>query len=239
MVQIDLSAKYLLTSEALGSSKALASTGSNDSLLIEPTDSGDSQLWYFTPSALEDHFRLHTIQKGDFAALDVYNYNGRNSLDLHFYANQELTGQYWRVDDWGDGSVRLSNNFTGPDIHLEVNADNWKLTLAGGDTSGQHWTLSLPGETSTAATSRTPGPKTSFTTNSTGSCTSSCSATATSGAQNDLSKAQIGGIAGGSVAGALLVAAGAIFWWQRSRRRAGVERPRKEAMRSNGRIDFK
>lgn len=74
MVQIDTSGgRYYLTNGAFAPSQGLASTSMNDSLVIVPltADVSTAQFWYFTPTVLADYYTLHTLQKGDSAALEV------------------------------------------------------------------------------------------------------------------------------------------------------------------------
>jgi hypothetical protein len=77
MVEIQAGAKYILTNSLIGSTKGLAFTLANDSVVVVPLDSNDSQSWYFletnTPSP-------------------VYNYNGKSTIDLHIFAVHEATG---------------------------------------------------------------------------------------------------------------------------------------------------
>jgi hypothetical protein len=137
MADIKAGTKYVLTNSLIGPTNALASTSANDSVIVVPSKSDGSQSWYFLETSTSGYYRLHTEQKGDFAALDVLNYNGKNSLDLHMYAVQENTGQHWRVNKQDDGSVKINNQFTGSDIYLDVVKDTLQPTLAAKDGPGQ------------------------------------------------------------------------------------------------------
>jgi hypothetical protein len=137
MVDIQAETDYILTNSLIGSTKGLASTSANDSVVVAPLDSDSSQSWYFVETSTSGYYRLHTQEKGDFAALDVYNYNGKNSLDLHMFSVHEATGQYWYLNKQDDGSVKIHNNFTGPDIYLDVARDTLQPTLAAKDGPGQ------------------------------------------------------------------------------------------------------
>ncbi|KAF2026789.1 carbohydrate-binding module family 13 protein, partial [Setomelanomma holmii] len=142
MADIKTDAKYVLSNALIGSTHALASTSTNDSVVVvQSSESDASQSWYFVETSTSGYYRLHTQQKGDYAALDVYNYNGKNSIDLHLYAIGENTGQYWNLNKQDDGSVKISNQFTGPDIYLDVVKDTLQPTLAAKDGPGQRWTL--------------------------------------------------------------------------------------------------
>jgi len=175
MANIELSAKYALTNSLTGASKVLASALNNDSVIIESAGAGDNLQWYFTETNITGRFRLHTVQKGDSNALDVFSYNGLNTIGLHFYNVGDYTGQYWRLDEWGDGTIKMSNNFTGPDILLDVASDTLEPTLAGGDSPGQHWTLSQLG-----SASATLAPSTAAVTMLSTSVASPCASTAVS-----------------------------------------------------------
>jgi hypothetical protein len=142
MIEIQAETKYILTNSLIGSTKGLASTSVNDSVVVVPLDSNDSQSWYFLETPTKGYYRLHTQQKGDFAALDVYNYNGKNTIDLHMFAVHEATGQYWYLNNQDDGSVKINNQFTGPDMYLDIVRDTLQPTLAAKDGPGQRCTYS-------------------------------------------------------------------------------------------------
>lgn len=232
MANIELSAKYALTNSLTGASKVLASALNNDSVIIESAGTGGNLKWYFTETNITGRFRLHTMQKGDPNALDIFSYNGLNTIGLHFYNVGDYTGQYWRLDDWGDGTIKLSNNFTGPDMLLDVANDTLKPTLAGGDSPGQHWTLSRFGSASATLASTaaaTLAPNTTAVTISTATsqlptsvaspCTSTavfCTATASALPNKGLSKGGIAGAVVGSVCLAVVAIVIAIFMKRRS-----------------------
>jgi len=218
MVNISTTLRYSLTNSLLGPNKALASAPNNDTLIIVDLSSdlsATNQQWYFTSTNTSSEYRLHTVQKGDFHAVDVYNYIGLGTIGLHFFSTGDYNGQYWTLGSWSDNTTKLSNDFTGPDIHLEVNKDTFEVKLAGGDNAGQHWTLSDfgagPTLTSTASGQATASASASATGNPTTSappslCTStaaSCSATASPQHGKSLSKGEIAGVVVGGVAGAV------------------------------------
>lgn len=231
MADIDLAARYILTNPLLGPARSLASTSLNDSLLVVSSSSDSSQSWYFTTTSDSDYYHLHTVQKGDFNVLDIDNYYGRNTIDMHFYYIQpERTGQYWQLNSQDDGSVKISNNFTGPDMFLDIDATSLQPTLKAQDSPGQRWTLSSPGATPTA-TSTTKAASPSFTTMSSGvsrsgssglpssTCTAQCTVTNTPLAESSkLSTGTIAGIAVGSAA-LLGILIGALVYWRHRRNR--------------------
>jgi len=126
----------------------LASTFKNDSLVFVPfgSGSGSDQLWSFGTTKRQNRYRLQTVAKSEFNAVDISSYSGQNSITAHFVAVEENTGQFWALDKWDDGSVRITNDFTGPDIRLGVDS-NGMPGILGGDSKGSHWTLSRFGGT--------------------------------------------------------------------------------------------
>lgn len=234
MSGIDLTARYTLTNELLGSSRTLASTKLNDSLIVVSSSFDSSQSWYFTATSESDYYYLHTVQKGDFNVLDVDHYYGRNSIDMHFYYIQpERTGQYWRLSQQDDGSVKISNNFTGPDMFLDIDKASLRPMLKAQDSPGQRWTLSnqesTPMATSitkmalpTTAISMTTSIS-AFTTELSSTCTADCSVTKTpSPPLSRLSTGSIAGIAVGCAA-MLGLLIGALMYWRHSRKNRGFE----------------
>ncbi|KAH7085514.1 hypothetical protein BKA63DRAFT_598157 [Paraphoma chrysanthemicola] len=231
MAEIRSGARYVLTNSLIGSDKALASTSMNDSVVVTSSSSTDaSQSWYFQeiPSTA-GYYRLHTGQKGDYFALDVLNYNGKNSIDLHLYSVQENTGQYWQVKKQEDGSHKINNKYTGSDMYLDIVKDTLQPTMAAKDGPGQRWTLSEIGSTPTptpsaarAATASISG--TTANPTPTSSVSTSTSSVAPSASSSDgLSKGVIGGIVAGSVVGVIAVVIGAVlFWKMRKNSRAPV-----------------
>lgn len=235
---IDLTARYILTNLLLSSSQSLSSTLFNDTLLVTSGTSESSQTWYLSGTSTPSHYRLHTAQKGEQYALDVDNYNGKNAIDMHFYAVQDRTGQYWSFNKQGDGTFKISNNYTGSSIFLDLDEDTLKPTLRAGDGEGTKWTMSALGEsptpTVTAGVTKLATPSMSATASSSASesdtnattadeqsaCTASCSATSTGTAEKSkISTSAITGIAVGGVAvlGALI--GGLVFWYCRWRNR--------------------
>ena len=239
MVDINLSANYILKNELLGSSKALASTSLNDSIVVQPVDFNDSQLWYFTETLLQGYYRLHTVGKGQYSALDVYNYIGRQAIDLHFYATQDLTGQYWHLNQQSDGSVKIHNNFTGPDMYLDLKDGTLQPTLAARDSQGQRWTLSsirsTPTFTNTATisssfgTTATPSTKSPSASAPAGTCTSNCLNSRVPSGSKKLSGAAVGGIVSAVVV-AFLLAGAFILWCRKSGK--SPQKPRQMAANS-------
>lgn len=145
MVNISASVHYILTNAALSSDQVLTSNNQDDSLIITTLNTPSalySQLWYFSV-ANESYYRLHTVDKGDMNCLDMNNYYDHQSLDLHFYYNDDAKyGQFWSFSDASNGAVRLSNSYMGSDLKLEVDPNDLSLKMKGGDSDGQDWILS-------------------------------------------------------------------------------------------------
>jgi len=210
MSTLDLSSNYTLLNSFTGAAKALASSG--DQLILDSVSTSSAQQqWYFTPTDLAGHYRLHTVTTGYDKSLDVYNDQGINSTRLVFASTGSYTGQFWRFDAWGDNTYRLSNNFTGQDMHLDVYSDTLVPHLASGDRTGQHWSLNRV-QSLTPSSSNSS----SSTTNSTSGTTSPTA----SPQSHSLSTGAIAGIAVGAFFGVLALLACAVFLLRRSKRQS-------------------
>jgi hypothetical protein len=145
LVGLDLVSKYILTNAYNGPTKPLVSSSSNDSATIDQYNStfatDTKRQWYLSTGEYVGFYHLHTVAQGDGKSLDVFNDKGVNSTGLTFAASGFFSGQLWRFDQWTDGKYRLSNNFTGVDMHLDVFSDTLGLHLASGEASGQHWSF--------------------------------------------------------------------------------------------------
>ncbi|KAJ2990590.1 hypothetical protein NUW58_g2871 [Xylaria curta] len=115
----------------------MATTGSSS-----PAPS--SAQWFLTPTDEPPFYRLHSTALGEGQSLDVVNDNGTSSINVQMAATGNYSGQYWRFDQWPAdpaGTYRLTNNFTGIRMNLDVYSNTLQPHLASGDHSGQHWTL--------------------------------------------------------------------------------------------------
>ncbi|KAF2267872.1 hypothetical protein CC78DRAFT_31345 [Lojkania enalia] len=244
MVNLNLTARYVLTNAVLDSSQVLSSTSANDSLIIQTANSDGTVLyshsWYFTEGNTTDTFRLHTVEKGDYYALDISNFRTSESLVPHFFSTgdgPEYNGQFWSLKDQDDGSVKLSNGWTGGEMYLEVFKDDLSMKLTGGDTTGQNWILSQLGSPATTtrptgtinAATVTPPASTPFSGASTTcvSTASSCIAETSSptasliasSASNKLKTGVIVGIAVGAAAAVVFAFLAAYYFIRRRRNR--------------------
>ena len=51
------------------------------------------------------------------------------------------SGQYWTLTPWGDGTWRMRNEFSGPDLHLGVYDYSKEAIMRDGDDAGAHWVM--------------------------------------------------------------------------------------------------
>jgi hypothetical protein len=212
---IDLSARYSIKTGHSREQNALASTPDNDTLVIESSDASRSQLWYFESTHIDSYYRLHTEDKGNDYSLDIYNYEGSQTIDLRFRETEDLQGQYWRLDQQNDGSVKISNNHNGPETYLDIQDDTLKPMLAARDSPNQKWSLSSIGSPASTHTSTT-----------TPTVNSASVPSDRSSASSSL-KLGPGPIAGIAVGGAVLIlaVAGVIFWRHKKARDAKILPP--------------
>ncbi|KAK1240501.1 hypothetical protein MKX07_004529 [Trichoderma sp. CBMAI-0711] len=157
MASVSTSKIYVLKNSFTAAAKILALTnnGGTSLSMIDARNVNPDSLWFLTPTHTPRFYRLHTIANGVKQSLDVINDNGVQSINLELASTGEYSGQYWRFDDWHTNAAypyRLSNNFTGPNAHLDVYSDTFAAHLAGGDYTGQHWAL-VPADTVVVTTS--------------------------------------------------------------------------------------
>ncbi|KEF63545.1 uncharacterized protein A1O9_01523 [Exophiala aquamarina CBS 119918] len=153
MADVDVSSIYTLTNSYTGVLQVLTSSLNDDQIMMTEAGGASNKQWVFSVTSLADHYRMHTVQNGQGQSLDVLNDNGVDSIKLRFTSTADVSGQFWRFDLWDDGTLRLSNNFTGPDMHLDVYSDTFEPHLADGSASGQHWTLQRLGSISSTTES--------------------------------------------------------------------------------------
>lgn len=139
---IDTSAYYRLTNSFLGPTQALDvvndGTGSGR-LKMADVGNYSGQHWHF--ASLEDgsKYALRTQYLGEGYSLDVINDAGVDSRSLHLAPTGLYSGQFWTIKPWGDGSFKLTNDFTGPAQHLDTYSDTHEPFLGSDNHSGQHW----------------------------------------------------------------------------------------------------
>lgn len=138
---------YRLTNAYLGTSQSLdvVNDGTNSGKL-KMADSGNfsGQFWHFAllnNDSNHPKYALRTQFRGEGFSLDVVNDAGTNSRSLHLAATGNFSGQFWTVTPWNDGTstYRLTNDFTGPNFHLDTYADTHEPFLGVDNHTGQHW----------------------------------------------------------------------------------------------------
>lgn len=142
MSSIGLTMHHILTDQLFGLSCSLAPINLDDLLISVSSSSHFSQSWYFIVTSEWGYYYLNTVQQDDFDVLDVDNYYGRNSTNMHIY--YIWPEQYWRLDQRDNGSVKTSDNFTGPDMLLDIVKENLRSTTKAQCLPGQRWTLKSP-----------------------------------------------------------------------------------------------
>lgn len=75
---------------------------------------------------------------GPNRVLDVY---GNDKTKPHLATEGNYSGQLWTLDGWGDSTWRLSNAYSGDDLHLGTYLDTHEPFMGDGNHSGQHWTI--------------------------------------------------------------------------------------------------
>ncbi|KAF3936768.1 Obscurin [Dactylella cylindrospora] len=140
-VNINTSKTYVLTNDWSGPERALGSPSTTEVTMVDSDEIDNTNQWKFAETSRPGYYRLHTVEGGTSKALDVINDNGTDSKHVHMARTGNYSGQFWRLDSWGDGTLRLSNTFTGTGKHLDVYADTYGPHLAPGNCIGQHWTL--------------------------------------------------------------------------------------------------
>ena len=142
---VDTSAYYRLTNNWLGYSQALdvVEDGTKSGkLTMAATGNTSGQHWHF--AQLEHpgeglRYALRSQHRGEGFSLDVRNDAGVNSRTVELAVTGLFSGQYWTVTPWGDGSFRLTNDFTGPERHLDTYSGSEELHMGDGNRYGQHW----------------------------------------------------------------------------------------------------
>ena len=133
---------YILSNNWSGARRILASPNSRELSMISIDDCDESSLWIFRETDRLEHYRMHTVKAGTARAVDVFDEPGEFKHPV-LVETSEHSGQFWRVDTWGDGFYRFSNAFTGDEKNLDVYFDSYGPHLGSGNCIGQHWTLTV------------------------------------------------------------------------------------------------
>ena len=107
---------------------------------MAPSGSFSGQYWRLIPfpTSSSTTYALYTDFLGPAKRLDVY---GNDKTMPRLAAAGDFTGQIWTVVPWGDGTWRLTNEYSGSGLHLDVYSDTKVPFMGDGDHSGQHWIL--------------------------------------------------------------------------------------------------
>ena len=139
-MSLDTSFYYRLTNDFQGAGFALdVKADGSGRLMMAPDADYSGQYWRFVDLG-GGKYALRTLYLGDCFSLDVINDSAKETPWLNATGN--FSGQSWSLTPWGDGrTVKLTNDFTGPERSLNVFAESFEPFVGGGDHSGQHWTL--------------------------------------------------------------------------------------------------
>ena len=134
---------YRLTNLFTGYALALdvvndAGPTSSGKLQMAASGSFSGQYWHFVPnpSSASSTYALYTQFLGPNKRLDVY---GDDKTKPHLADSGNYSGQIWTISSWGDGTWRLTNDYSGSGLHLDVYSDTKEPFLGDGDHTGQHW----------------------------------------------------------------------------------------------------
>lgn len=134
---------YRLTNTFTGTSLSLdvvndGGQASSGTLQMAPSGNFSGQYWQLESSHSSSKYTLHTQFLGPNKRLDVY---GNDKTKPHLADAGNYSGQIWTITAWGDGTFRLTNEYSGSGLHLDVYSDTKVPFLGDGDHSGQHWTF--------------------------------------------------------------------------------------------------
>lgn len=142
---------YQLTNAYTGLAMALdvvndGGPQSSGTLNMARTGNYSGQMWRFVPYAgRPGTYYVYSQFLGPSKRLDVY---GDDKTKPHLADAGNYSGQIWSVTPWGDRTYRLTNAYSGPDLHLDVYSDTKEPFMGDGNHSGQHWTLTPTGAAS-------------------------------------------------------------------------------------------
>lgn len=201
--------------------------------MSDPSTS-DQHLWYLEATDVDSYYRLHTRAKGNGQSLDV---DPDDDTTVLFAASGRYAGQLWRLDPVDNDAFALSNNWTGPNKHLDTYRETLQPYLAEAYANGQDLTFSKYASSTTSSGISTS----SNVSNAAASASASAAALADSSSKDSgLSTGAIDGAAIGGVVGLALII-GAIFFWMRRNRRqrttkviSGSELPSSEFSEKEG-----
>lgn len=150
--KIDTKAYYRLTNIYLGAFQSLDVVDDASRFgKLKMANSGNfsGQFWHFAllnDDVNDPKYALRTLFLGEGFSLDVD--VEINNCSLHMAATGGFSGQFWTITSWRDAteSFRLTNDFTGPNFHLDTYADTYEPFLDSDNHSGQHWQFEKIGD---------------------------------------------------------------------------------------------
>ena len=107
---------------------------------VTPAHDADRAFWNLCAT-------VHTVSTGGGGGrslcLDVF---GDDKATPHLAAPAGVSGQLWTIAGWGDGTWRLTNEYSGPDLRLDSKEGAGNGTLTRGERKGQHWNFTALAE---------------------------------------------------------------------------------------------
>jgi hypothetical protein len=130
---------------------------SSGTLEMAPSGNFSGQYWRLVPNPdpSSTTYALYTLFLGANKRLDVY---GDDKTKPHLADAGRYSGQIWTLKPWGDGTWQLTNQYSGPDLHLDVYSDTKVPFMGDGNHTGQHWTLTAIARVDAGSTAET-GPR--------------------------------------------------------------------------------
>ena len=105
-------------------------------LQMANTANVSGQYWVVRRQNASDTFYLSSLYQGPDFRLDVY---GNDKTKPHLGISGNYSGQKWTMAKWEDGTYKLSNDYSGEDLHLDGDPSTMSVTSGGSPT--QHWQL--------------------------------------------------------------------------------------------------
>jgi hypothetical protein len=136
---------YRLTNTFTGPTLSLdvvndAGQASSGQLQMSTSGNYTGQYWQLIPypPSSSSTYALFTKFLGVTKRLDVY---GNDKTKPHLADAGNYSGQIWTISSWNDGTWKLTNQYSGSGLHLDVYSDTKVPFMGDGDHTGQHWTF--------------------------------------------------------------------------------------------------
>lgn len=140
-MSISPSSFYLLTNNYTGPHHSLKVNplSGNSHLLVANDDSTSNVLyWQFNFLWPTTKYHICTEYAHSIFCLDI---KVGDKTAPHLAVPAYDTGSFWSAQKWGDGTWKLTNDYSGPELHLDVYSNTRQAFMGDGDHTGQHWTL--------------------------------------------------------------------------------------------------